>query len=139
MEGLSDKNIIILKNDYSIRKFVVLKNNKTEFVFIKNKQRKTNASYLNSVQSKSLCIWKEKKFNRNKRTIIATGALGIIFTIPILAVIPSWNNREPFGAIFTTMSLVPIATTFNFTAIRLGIKRAVILKRSSKNVLNCNF
>lgn len=141
LDSLIDKSIIMLKNEHSIRKFVTIKNNKSDFILLSAKSVKTNAQYINSFSSKYICIWNEKKFMRNKRSIIACGVIGGILTIPTLAMAKKLDRsaREPLGSVLVTMSLAPIAGAFDITAIGMGIKRAVVIKKSKKRHLFCNF
>lgn len=78
---------------------------------------------------------------RNKRSIIACGVIGGILTIPTLAMAKKLDRsaREPLGSVLVTMSLAPIAGAFDITAIGMGIKRAVVIKKSKKRPLFCNF
>ena len=91
----------MLKNEHSIRKFVTIKNNKSDFILLSAKSVKTNAQYINSFSSKYMCIWNEKKFMRNKRSIIACGVIGGILTIPTLAMAKKLDRsaREPLGSV----------------------------------------
>ena len=140
IDSLSDNNVVLLKNPNNVLKFASIKNNKTEFFKIANKDKKISAEYLNSFKEKSLCLWNDKKIKRNKRSIIANSVIGGILLIPVFATIKNLrNDREPIGPLITIFSLAPISSTFCITAIGLGIKRAVILKKSKKNKLNCNF
>lgn len=140
IDSLSDNNVLILKNPNSIIKFASIKNNKSDFFLLKCKDNKISSEYLNSFKEKSLCIWNDKKLKRNKRSIIANSVIGGILLIPVFATIKNLrNDREPIGPLITIFSLAPISSTFGITAIGLGIKRAVILKKSKKNILKCNF
>lgn len=143
IDSIKNNSVLILKSDKAINKYVSIKNNKTDFILLNAKSKEVDAAYVNSFNSKNVCVWNTKKFIRNKRSIIATSTIGILLTIPVLALSPQLssrsNSREPLGAVITVMFLAPIAGSFDLTAIGLGIKRAVILKKSKKNVLNCNF
>lgn len=141
LDSLKDKSIIMLKNEHSTRKFVTIKNNKSDFILLSAKSVKTNVQYINSFSSKYVCIWNEKKFMRNKRSIIACGVIGGILTIPTLAMAKKLDRsaREPLGSVLVTMSLAPIAGAFDITSIGMGIKRAVVIKKSKKRLLFCNF
>lgn len=143
IDSIKNNSVLILKSDKALNKYVSLKNNKTDFILLNAKSKQVDAAYINSFNSKNVCVWNTKRFKRNKRSIIATSIIGILLTIPVLALSPQLssrsNSREPIGAVISIMFLAPIAGSFDITAIGLGIKRAVILKKSKKNKLNCNF
>jgi len=138
LDSLHFNQVLILKN-MKKQLLVYHSDSLKSFKAVNHKNLKLTPEYLNTFSDKSLCLWNRKKLVRNKRAIIATSVFAGIFLIPSLAVIKTFNEPENLSGFLTEMSLAPFTATFAFSAIGLGIKRHMILKKSKTQKLNCTF
>ena len=144
-DSIKDNQVLILHNNNNNKQeLVFFIDNQKSFNSVRRKKLIFNVDYLNTFSEKSSCSWNNKKFVKNKRSIIATATICGIFLIPSFAYIKINQGKGDVvgpgpGSFFSELIVIPTAASFAISAIGLGIKRAMIIKKSKKNQINCTF